>query len=99
MPSVSRLIDRVPSGAVRAVTAHPRLKKLLRPLVNRALPDELTEVIIRDGPGRGLRLRIDPQREKYYWAGSHEPHVQAVMASRGTVWDIGAHVGFMALIA
>ncbi len=46
---------------------------------------------------------IEPKREKYYWTGMHEPHVQRAivesLAPGDTFWDVGAHVGFLSLLA
>jgi FkbM family methyltransferase len=55
-------------------------------------------VTVLTGPARGLKIVIEPQREKSYWAGTHEPAVQkalvAVLRPGMTMWDIGAHTGF-----
>jgi FkbM family methyltransferase len=55
-------------------------------------------VTVLSGPARGLKIVIEPQREKSYWAGTHERGVQTAlvdMVEPGmTVWDIGAHTGF-----
>jgi FkbM family methyltransferase len=71
--------------------------------MNRLLPRGPTEVTIRSGPARGLRIVIDAQREKFYWTGNHEPHVQReltrVLEPGMTFWDIGAHAGFFTMLA
>jgi len=58
---------------------------------------------VRSGLARGLRLEIDPRDEKYYWSGAYEPSVQQALGENimtGAVcWDIGAHIGFFALLA
>jgi FkbM family methyltransferase len=63
----------------------------------------MTEVVVRSGPARGLRLLIDPQHEKYYWTGAYERPVQgafeALLRPGDVVWDIGAHIGFFSLLA
>jgi FkbM family methyltransferase len=63
----------------------------------------MTEIVVRSGPARGLRLQIDAQREKYYWTGSYERAVQdtfeAVLQPGDVVWDVGAHIGFFSLLA
>ncbi len=75
--------------------------RLIRPLVTRLLPDEPTAVTLRSGVGAGLRLVIDPQTEKFLWAGDHEVAVQHELAATlrpGMVfWDEGAHAGFFSI--
>jgi len=64
--------------------------------------DEVVAVV-RSGRGRGIRLTLDPTREKYYWAGKHDVPVQDVLVSilqPGSVfWDVGAHIGFFTILA
>jgi FkbM family methyltransferase len=107
MPTIRQLavscLDRVPPGLIERVKNNPRMRDALRPLVNRLVPNEPTEVTIRSGGGRGLRLLIDPGREKFYWTGAHEPHMQKalrdVLRPGMTYWDVGAHIGYFALQA
>jgi len=49
-------------------------------------------VAITAGPLKGARLRLDLQREKYFWLGTHEPLVQEWL------YDVGAHIGFFTLL-
>lgn len=46
---------------------------------------------------------IDPRREKYYWSGTYERHVQDALVRSlepgMTFWDIGAHTGFFTFLA
>ena len=59
--------------------------------------------IVRAGHGRGIRLPLDPTREKYYWAGQHDVPVQdtliRVLERGAAFWDIGAHIGFFTILA
>ncbi|MGE0543492.1 MAG: FkbM family methyltransferase [Dehalococcoidia bacterium] len=77
--------------------------RMLRPLVNRVATGEFVEVVVRSGHAAGAHMIIDPKREKYYWTGIHEKFNQDMLAStltRGmSYWDIGAHIGFFAIIA
>jgi FkbM family methyltransferase len=97
------MLDRLPPGAVRFVASRPAMKRALRPIVNRVAPREFAVVTVRGGEAAGVKLVIDPQVEKFYWSGQHEPHVQDVLArtltSGMTYWDVGTHVGFFALLA
>jgi FkbM family methyltransferase len=55
------------------------------------------------GPARGIRLMIEPRREKFYLRGVLDPAVVKAMThllKPGHVfWDVGAHIGYMSLIA
>ena len=79
------------------------MKRMLRPIVNRSLPAEWTVVTVGSGGAEGLRLLIDPQCEKFYWTGGHEPHLQDALRAqlRGGMrfWDVGSHIGYFALSA
>ena len=97
------ILDRVPAHLAASIKPASAPARLLAPIVNRLVPDTPRLVTVRSGPGAGLRLMIEPRSEKYYWTGMHEPHVQdAVVASLsrgGVFWDVGAHIGFMTLLA
>src|SRR5256885_2002345 len=94
---------RIPAIAARALRANQPLARVLRPIFNRALPKRPIPVTVMSGAGAGIKLVIDPQREKFYWTGSYEPAVQHVIRRQlhpGDVfWDVGAHIGFYTLIA
>jgi FkbM family methyltransferase len=97
------LANSVPPALARRFTNSSRLTRLVRPIANRALPRDRTMVTVRAGRGAGLRLEIDPRAEKYYWSGLFETEVQDLTAQRlvlgGVMWDVGAHIGFLAAIA
>lgn len=100
---VVHLLEMTGGGVAGAFKRDSLLASLCRPVVNRLLPPGPTEVTIRSGAARGLRIVIDPQREKYYWTGTHEPHVQDELARSlepgMTFWDVGAHAGFFTMLA
>ena len=85
-------------GSLTLVPLVSRVRRILRPLLNAALPTHPIAVKVLLGPSRGLKIVIEPQREKSYWMGTHEPAVQkalvAVLRPGMTVWDVGAHTGF-----
>ena len=97
------LLDRTPAVVARLFHPGGRAARQLGPLVNRLLPAEESIVEVRGGAGAGLRLRIQPRREKFYWTGAYEPHVQdtlrRLLAPGMTFWDVGAHAGFFTAIA
>jgi FkbM family methyltransferase len=100
---VVKVMNAAPRGLAARLRSGYRVTNLLRPLVNSCLPPGLTEVVVRSGAGRGLRLLIYPHTEKFYWSGTWEPAVQTVLARwlrpGMTFWDIGANIGFFSLIA
>jgi FkbM family methyltransferase len=97
------LMDRAPAWIAMSFETSTRLTRVVRPLVNPLLPKALTTVQVRAGAARGMRLRIDPRREKYYWTGLYENAVQdafvGLLHPGATVWDIGAHIGFFTGLA
>lgn len=96
-------MDRIPAGIARRISPGSRAAAILRPIINRLVPSGARILTVRSGCGAGLRLMIEPASEKYYWSGAHEPHVQEALVEtlrRGdNYWDVGAHIGFMALLA
>ena len=98
-----RVSDHLPGPVARRLHGQTRLARLLRPVVNRMMPEGIVEVSIRSGLARGLRIWIDPRSEKFYWTGTYEPAVQDAMAVLlrlgDVVWDVGAHAGFLTALA
>jgi FkbM family methyltransferase len=97
------IVNLVPGPFARSFRSGGLLARTVAPLLERLLPQDLTEVVIRSGPASGLRLKIDPLREKFYWTGTHERAVQTALVEllhRGDiVWDVGAHIGFFTLLS
>ncbi len=73
----------------------------LRGVLRACAPGGTTMVEVCYGRLRGARMLVDLSCEKYYWLGTHEEHVQALLAEHVragmTVYDIGAHIGFFSL--
>jgi FkbM family methyltransferase len=97
------IVNRVPGPLARCFRSGGLLARAAAPLLERLLPKELTEVVVRSGPASGLRLKIDPLREKFYWTGTHEQPVQTALVESlhpgDIVWDVGAHIGFFAILS
>jgi len=65
--------------------------------------DTLTWVQVQHGPAQGIWLHLNPRTGRDYFNGDVEPEVQAVLQKYlrpgMTVYDIGANIGFFALLA
>ncbi len=85
----------------RMVYGSPIARSLRRALSS-AAPNEPRLVTVCGGRLKGSRLLVDLSCEKYYWLGTHEEAVQAWVARHvragDVVYDIGAHIGFFALL-
>lgn len=96
-------LDRTPGPIAWRLRNNEVLARTLAPVLNRLVPPSLTEVSVRSGRAAGLRIVIDPRREKFYWAGIHEEEVQQAVCETlspgGVFWDIGAHCGFFSGLA
>ena len=97
------IVNLVPGTLAAPFRSGGLLARTAAPLLEHVLPTGVTEVVVRSGPARGLRLMIDAQHEKFYWTGTHERAVQAALNELirpgDIVWDVGAHIGFLSLLA
>ncbi len=92
------------SSLVRSVAHVPGIGWALRRLAQGVVPrGERVWAQVADGPGRGLWLKLDPYREVGYLRGRPEPGVLEVLQEHlqegDCFFDVGAHIGFYALIA
>lgn len=91
-----RAADRLPAALARRMVPGSRGAGLARSIANRLLPAEPVPVQVRSGAAVGIRLQLDPQREKFIWSGAHEPEVLATVVREvdagGVVWDVGTHI-------
>ena len=97
------LLNRIPAPLAARFRSHGLIARVLRAIVRRTMTSDEVVAVVRSGHGRGIRLTLDPSREKYYWAGQHDVAVQDALVSLlrpGAVfWDVGAHVGFFTILA
>jgi FkbM family methyltransferase len=97
------LIDRTPAMLAGRLRVGARGSRFLARILNPLVPPGETVVTVRSGPASGMRIAIDPRREKYYWTGAFEPAVQRTLTRLlqpgMCFWDIGAHAGFMTILA
>ncbi len=74
----------------------------LRRLLTSRAPAGTKLIKICGGPLRGTLMHVELSCEKYYWLGTHEEHVQSMLAEivrPGCVaYDIGAHAGLFSLL-
>jgi FkbM family methyltransferase len=100
---VVSVFDRVPGPLARRFRSDGMASRAVRPIVNHLLPTGPVTVRVRSGLGQGLALRIDPRSEKFYWTGAYEPAVlkmlERLLRPGMVVWDVGAHIGFISLVA
>jgi FkbM family methyltransferase len=99
---VVNVMNGVPAPVARRLSTRSFASRILRPIVNRAVPRGPVTVTVRSGPAKGLTLLVDLSEEKYYLAGTYERLVQdalAIILRRGmSFWDVGAHVGFFTIL-
>ena len=66
-------------------------------------PGTRVSVAVRSGMASGLFLSVDPRYEARYAAGVHETRLLMTLASHlrqgDVLYDVGAHVGFICLVA
>jgi len=91
-----------PEGVLRRLPRRGRgLDQLKRRIERRFLPKVQVWVQIQSGLSKGMWMHLRLHREALLWSGEHEPDVQnAILAKVGpgaVVYDIGAHLGTMAL--
>lgn len=92
------------SGSVRRDTSGPRarLARAVRDVGSRWASSRRSEIVVRSGPGKGLRLAGGAASADYRPGTNEAPVQEAIVASLspGAVfYDVGANVGFFALLA
>jgi FkbM family methyltransferase len=99
--AASWLAGRLPTWALLALYRLGPLTHLLRRLLNQSVPIGINPVTVAGGHLAGARLMLDLREEKDLWLGSYEPSVlEAVerwVRPGMTVYDVGAHIGYVTL--
>ncbi len=103
MSSVLDAVMRaIPTSLIYRLQANPLVANAIRSVVNLAVPNELTDVTVAQGPMRGSRLSLDLRKEKAFWLGTYELDVQRVLCERlrlgAIAWDVGAFIGYHTLL-
>lgn len=93
----------LPATVKKTLYKIPFLASFLRRSLNKAAPTGINPVKIVGGILEGLQIALDMQIEKDYWLGTYEPDLQAAaehfIHSNMTVYDVGANIGYITLIA
>jgi FkbM family methyltransferase len=82
----------------------PVVGRLVHALVRNILPPKTRlSITVRSGLAAGLFLSLDPRYESEYAAGVHEKlllrSLESHLQRRDVLYDVGAHVGFISLVA
>lgn len=101
---VNAIINRLPMGVVKRVSALQwRSPYLRRAYLLFARSYGSRDEHIRRGPAKGLSFNLGLARNAGFVLGTYEPAVQTVYAALlepgMTVYDVGANVGFLAILA
>jgi FkbM family methyltransferase len=92
----------LPESVSRWLSRAPFIGSLLRGILNRAVPEGLTEVTIVSGMLCGARMLLDLKSEKYYWLGTYEPMLEKSVADLVrpgmVIYDVGANIGYVTLM-
>src|SRR5271157_1161817 len=103
-PLVNAVVNRLPVGLVKRISALQWRSPLFRKaylLAARSYGNR--DGIIQRGPAKGLRFNTGLARNAGFLLGTYEPEVQTLYASLldpgMTVYDIGANVGFLTVLA
>lgn len=97
----ARVARLLPEGLRQTLYRSGPLARGIRGLLNRAAPDQLTEVEVAAGPLAGARLALDLRQEKTFWLGSYEPELMRAVERFGRpgmrAYDVGANFGYVSL--
>lgn len=92
----------LPDSLKQALYRNKPLAAAIRRTLNRAAPTGLVQVTVAGGDLAGVQLLLDMQTEKDYWLGTYEPELQKALhdlVEPGvTVYDVGANIGYVALL-
>jgi FkbM family methyltransferase len=93
----------LPEPVKRTFYKIPFLARLIRGSLNAAAPKGIAEVTIAAGILEGLHMALNLHTEKDYWLGTYEPDLQAAVSQiikpGMVVYDIGANIGYISLMA
>ena len=97
-----RLARLTPMFVKRGIYHLPWFNQLIRKVLNRLAPKDITTVSIVAGGLEGARLSLDMQTEKDYWLGMYEPDLQKAITDwvkvGQIVYDVGANIGYITLL-
>ena len=92
------------SRLVRSLRRAPLLGAVVHTASHLVLPWNIRIwVEVESGPGKGIKLRLNPRYDSGYWHGDYEREIQTIFTEflkpDAVVYDVGANIGFFALLA
>jgi FkbM family methyltransferase len=92
------------SRLVRFLRRAPLLGTIVHTASHLVLPWNIRIwVEVESGPGKGIKLRLNPRYDLGYWHGDYEKEIQTIFTEylkpEAVVYDVGANIGFFALLA
>ena len=92
----------LPDSFKRGLYRIKPLASLIRKVLNRTVPEGLTDVTVAAGGLEGLTVHLNLKTEKDYWLGTYEPELQAAVRhlvhAGDVVYDVGANIGYVSLL-
>jgi len=92
----------LPLRVKRLFYRSPRLARLIRQELNRAVPQGFSVVEIAGGELAGMSMSLDLHAEKDYWLGTYEPELLATLVDLvkpgWVAYDLGANIGYISLL-
>jgi FkbM family methyltransferase len=96
-------LSRTPFVLRKWIYASPRLHSLASKASKAIYRDDSWQWCrITGGVAEGLWIEAQPRTQKFLVAGAHEPAVERALvahAAGGTIWDVGAHIGYFVLVS
>jgi FkbM family methyltransferase len=101
---INAIVACLPITTVKSISAlHWRTPWLQKLFLHMGKSYSNRDSVIRRGPGKGLKFNSGQAPNAGFLLGTYEPEVQNIYASvvkaGMIVYDVGAHVGFLAMLA
>ena len=92
----------LPDSAKGKLYQIPFVSSLLRLILTKAAPSDITTIQVAGGILNGKTLRLNLKKEKYYWLGTYEYQLQQAVKdfvrAGMVIYDIGANIGYVSLL-
>jgi FkbM family methyltransferase len=97
-----KIAQILPSSTKQAFYRNPIVASIIRNTLNMLAPAGFSEIKVAAGAAADLMMQLDLKTEKDYWLGTYEIGLQKAIVdlvnSGDIIYDIGANIGFMALL-